>query len=653
MKKIIQSLLFLFVSVTPVFAQSQLDNILSPARLPYLKQNTFHQISSYDTTGGNNDRIHIPKGGSATIANINGPAVITQLWCTIDSRDPYFLRRIVIKIYWDGEKNPSVEAPIGDFFGTGFKYKQYISRFTGMSSGGYYCYFPMPFNKSARIVIENQTGQEVYAFYYHIDYQKLHNPLADNVAYFHAYWHQDLRTSPDSNYTILYAKGRGQFVGLNLNMQSYNKKLWFLEGDEMVYVDGEKKPSMQGTGTEDYFNSGWYFNKGEYSAPYFGLILKDTARGRIAAYRYQVGDAIPFKKSIKFTIEHGTQNSEIADYSSTAYWYQKEPHKPLPPLPKASLRIPLRVAVPNGALEAESLKPRDTHMKSDIQNMSDYGPEWSGMRQLKMTGNAAGDSFTLDLPVTEDRYNVDLYYTQGPNYAKTAIMYDGKQVGLIKGYNKQVYPGGKITIRHLTAHDKKLSITFEIKGKNDKSNGFDVGLDAFVIKPDRTFIPEWYFIGPFPNPRDNENQRLGLDKIYPPEKGIHIDKTYKGVNGQKIHWQLIKTPENGRVQLWNKVNPSDLVVSYAVTYVYSPKDQTLPLLLGSDDGIKVLLNDKIIHRKELVRVSEPDQDRVQAHLHKGWNKLMLKVENNFGGYAFFARFVDLNHTLTFSPTKQK
>jgi len=653
MKKIIQSLLLLFVSVTPVFAQSQLDNILSPARLPYLKQSTFHQISSYDTTGGNNDRIHIPKGGSATIANIKGPAVITQLWCTIDSRDPYFLRRIVIKIYWDGEKNPSVEAPIGDFFGTGFKYKQYISRFTGMSSGGYYCYFPMPFNKSARIVIENQTGQEVYAFYYHIDYQQLNKPLTDNVAYFHAYWHQDLRTSPDSNYTILAAKGRGQFVGLNLSMQSYNKKLWFLEGDEMVYVDGEKKPSMQGTGTEDYFNSGWYFNKGEYSAPYFGLILKDTARGRIAAYRYQVGDAIPFKKSIKFTIEHGTQNSEIADYASTAYWYQKEPHKPLPPLPKASLRIPLRVAVPNGALEAESLKPHDTHMQSDVQNMSDYGPDWSGMKQLLMTGKKPGDSFTLDLPATEDSYNVDLYYTKGPDYASTSIIYNGKKVGTIDGYHKNIYPGGKITINHLKAVNKKIPITFKVEGKDPQSSGYNIGLDAFVIKPDRTYIPKWYFIGPFPNPRDNQNHRLGLDKVYPPEKGINLNNTYKGVHGQKVKWQMIKTPKNGRVELSNKVNPSDLVVSYALTYVFSPKDQTLPLLIGSDDGIKVFLNNSMVHRKELVRVSEPDQDRIQAHLHKGWNELLLKIENNFGGYAFFARFVDLNHSLTFSPKKQK
>lgn len=653
MKKIILLLSVLVAGAVPAWAQNTLGNILSPARLPYLKNSTFHQISSYDTTGGNDDRIHIKKGATATLASIKGPGVITMIWCTIDSRDPYFLRRLVLKMYWDGEKNPSVEVPVGDFFGTGFQYKQYISMFTGMSSGGYYCYFPMPFNKSAKITIVNQTGQEVSAFYYHIDYQSLKQKLPDNVAYFNAYWHRDLRTSPDSNYTVLDATGRGQFVGLNLSMQSYNKQLWFLEGDEMVYVDGENKPSMHGTGTEDYFNSGWYFNHGEFSAPYFGLILKDTARGRIAAYRYQVGDAIPFKKSIKFTIEHGTGNSQIADYSSTAYWYQKEPHKPLPPLPKASMRIPLRVAVPNGAVEAESLKLTDTDLRGRVQDMTDYGPDWSGGKQLLVIGHKTGQSFTINIPVKEDRYNVDIYYTKGPDYGNYEIWNDAGKVGEIHGYHQQIFPGGKISIAHLKAIQGKVKLTFKATGKNDKSGGLDIGLDAFVVHPDRTYIPEWYFIGPFPNPKDAENKRLGIDIVYPPQNKIDIDKTLHGVNNQSVHWRIIKTPPNGRVDLYNKVNPSNLVVSYALTYVYSPKNQTLPLLLGSDDGIKVFVNGKTVFRKELVRVSEPDQDRVPVQWHKGWNELLLKIENNEGGYAFFARVIDLNHTLIFSPYKRK
>ncbi len=91
--------------------------------------------------------------------------------------DPHFLRRILLRMYWDNEENPSVEVPVGDFFGTGFEYKHYIAEYLGMSSGGYYCYFPMPFNKKACIEVVNETGQEIYAFYYHIDYQKLEESL--------------------------------------------------------------------------------------------------------------------------------------------------------------------------------------------------------------------------------------------------------------------------------------------------------------------------------------------------------------------------------------------------------------------------------------------------------------------------------------------
>ncbi|MBN2366833.1 MAG: DUF2961 domain-containing protein, partial [Calditrichaeota bacterium] len=132
--------IFVLLFAVSVFAQSEIENLLDPSRLPYLKNSRFYQISSYDTTGGNNDRINLLDGQKATIAQMEGPGVITRIWITIDSRDPYFLRRIVLRMYWDDEKNPSVEVPVGDFFGTGFRYKHYLSQFLGMSSGGYYCY---------------------------------------------------------------------------------------------------------------------------------------------------------------------------------------------------------------------------------------------------------------------------------------------------------------------------------------------------------------------------------------------------------------------------------------------------------------------------------------------------------------------------------
>lgn len=647
-------IILILIYVLSARAQSSLDNLLSPGRLPYLKNSTFVQISSFDSTGGNNDRINLLEGQKATIAEMEGPGVITRIWVTIDSRDPHFLRRIVLRMFWDGEDSPSVEVPVGDFFGTGFQYKHYMSMFVGMSSGGYYSYFPMPFQKSARIEVENQTGQEVYAFYFHIDYQKLDEPLEEDVAYFHAQWRRELRTSPEKNYTILEAVGRGHFIGCNMSMQHYRRNLWYLEGDEMVYVDGEQFPSMYGTGTEDYFTGGWYFNRGEFAGHYHGLIIKDDSLARIAAYRFQVGDAIPFKKSLKFTIEHGHGNTEVADYSSTAYWYQKEPHQLFPVLPKASLRIPLRIQVPNGLLEAEGLDVNGKFIDTSIEDMSDYGPEWSSLKQLKIVLNNKARSFSIVLPdLEEDRFNVDLYFTQGPEYGDYDILYDGQKVGALAGYHREVVPAGKITLPDLRVKKGSITLEFVNTGKHRKATGFAVGIDGFYTEPVREYISEWYIIGPFPNERKSETERLGLDTVYPPEKEEKLNKAYIGADSQYVKWKLYPTPENGRFQLWNKVDPYELVVTYALTYVYSPKDQTLPLLLGSDDGVKVFLNDQAIHRFLAVRISAPDQDRVPLHLKEGWNKLLIKIENNFGGYAFFGRILDIDKTLTISVNKEK
>jgi len=256
--------------------------------------------------------------------------------------------------------------------------------------------------------------------------------------------------------------------------------------------------------------------------------------------------------------------------------------------------------------------------------------------------------------VEEDRYSIDLYYTKGPDYGDVDVLYQGTKVGEISGYNETVFPGGKIVLKDLRAEKGAIPLNFIVRNKAKKSSGFAVGLDAFIVEPVRNYISEWYLIGPFPNPNGkSEDDRLGLDAVYAPEKGIDLSKSYIGADSQKVSWKLYTTPENGRFQLWDKVNPYEHVVTYALTYIYSPKNQTVPLLLGSDDGIKVLLNDEAIHRKLLVRISAPDQDRVPMKLKKGWNKLLLKIENNFGGYAFFARVLDLDKTLVVSAKKEK
>src|ERR1035438_3348203 len=295
MKKIVKTLHFAYLAIIIILLVScngsnkaDLEKLLAPGALPYLKASKLMQVSSYDTSGGNNDRISIPSGKTATILNATGPGVITRIWFSLDSKDPGMLRQILIRIYWDDENDPSVNVPFSDFFGCGFGYKSYTTPYLSMTSGGYTCFFPMPFEESARIQIVNESGQEIYGFYYQIDYQKVEGYISTDIGYLHAYWHRVIRTDYDSNYTILKTEGTGHIVGVNLNIQSYDGTFAFLEGNEKIYIDGERRPSIQGTGTEDYFSGGYYFNKGEFAGPYNGLILKDDSLGRIAAYRFHI-----------------------------------------------------------------------------------------------------------------------------------------------------------------------------------------------------------------------------------------------------------------------------------------------------------------------------------------------------------------------------
>jgi len=612
---------------------------LSSSDIAIIREGKYIQVSSHDTTGGNNDRINIPVGQTAVIFDQKGPGMITRIWVTIDSRDPYFLRRILIRMYWDDEESPSVQVPIGDFFGSPFEYKHFAAENIGMTSGGYFCYFPMPFNKKARIEIVNETGQEVFAFYFQVGYYQLPDTFEDNTGYFHAFWKRDIRTNYNHNYVALKAKGKGQFVGLHFSAQPYNGSLGYLEGDEMFYVDDEAEPSIYGTGTEDYFTSGWYFNKGEFASPFHGLVLKDEENGRITAYRHHIRDAVPFKDSIEITFEHGHGNESTIDLSTVAFWYQTEPHQEFSEILPAGLRIPLRRPVPNGALEAENLS---TSGESSVEEMSDYGSDWSNGKQLVIS--LIKDSISiLNIPaLRENAYNVDLYSTKGPGFGAVEILNKGQVIAKFNNEYSEMLPADTVSLKGIETESNSLKLEFR-----SIENDTKIGIDAVVLTPVRDYIPEWYMIGPFPNPRESDYLRYGLDSIYAPEKEIDLKATYTGVNGQQIRWEKVDGKDAGYgMGLWNRYNPSEFIVCYALTYIFSPDIQEVPLMFSSDDGSKIFLNDKEIYRYMDVNVAYPDQFEIPLKLNAGWNKLLIKIENNFGGYAFYARLIDHNQNLS-------
>lgn len=331
------------------------------------------RVSSYDKTGGNDDRVHIQPGETYTVCNILGAGCINHIWFTLANDDveeeKYYLRKSVLRMYWDGEEEPSVLAPTGDFFGMGHAMsKNFVSAPLQMSpedGRGFNCWFPMPFATQARITITNESSRELLLYYY-VDYEEF-QALPEDMLRFHAKWNRELptkgqdesgfeshrewcfgrtNTTGEENYVLMEAEGRGHYVGCNVNIHNLNTgNLWDWpgEGDDMIFIDGEPwPPRLHGTGTEDYVNMAWCPTQ-EYSAPYHGLILggKDNWKGKITYYRYHIQDPVMFEKSIKVTIEHGHDNHRSDDWSSTAYWYQTEPHKAFPEILPVEKRLPV------------------------------------------------------------------------------------------------------------------------------------------------------------------------------------------------------------------------------------------------------------------------------------------------------------------------
>ena len=325
---------------------------------------TAHRASSADPTGGNADARKVDPGATLTLLDADGPGTISHLWFTIAADERYHLKLIVLRIYWDGETTPSVEAPIGDFFGLGLgEYHSWESQLLSVGSvRSLNSFFPMPFQKHARITVTNEGKEQVGALYYNIDYRTDTQPLPAGTLYFHAQyrqaqpnhgWTTDWTSNGDElvnnkpnlngkdNYVWMEAKGNGQFAGVTMSVIQ-NQDGWWGEGDDMFFVDGDALPTITGTGSEDYFLGAWDFAGQPFSYQLYGapVVGTELAGSRSSVYRFHLDDPIPFKKSFKATIEHGNANHRSDNYYSVAYWYQSEPHAPFPPLPPAADRLP-------------------------------------------------------------------------------------------------------------------------------------------------------------------------------------------------------------------------------------------------------------------------------------------------------------------------
>jgi hypothetical protein len=353
--------LFGCVLSQPLLAQAQLSPKID---LTQQQDYVLKRVSSSDPSGANADFRRVDPGGVLTLMDANGPGMLTHIWITVASPEADHLKKLVLRIYWDHETTPSVEAPLGDFFGLGLgEYHRWESELLSVGSDkALNSFFFMPFQNHARITVSNEGQQKVDAFYFNLDYRAYSESLPRGTLYFHAQFRQaqpnhgwtsdwqnngdpkvDRKTNLDGkeNYFWLDATGRGHFVGVTMSVLQ-NQDGWWGEGDDMFFIDGEARPSIAGTGSEDYFLGAWDFGGHPFFYRLYGapVVGEERAGGKSSVYRFHLDSPITFTKSIRATIEHGHANHRSDNFYSVAYWYQSEPHATFPVLPSVDQRIP-------------------------------------------------------------------------------------------------------------------------------------------------------------------------------------------------------------------------------------------------------------------------------------------------------------------------
>jgi hypothetical protein len=385
----------------------------------------------------NGDAIRLEKGESRTVAVLAGPGKIAHIWFIANSMDIRYPRAVVLRIYWDGATVPSVETPVGDFFGAGNGMRADIDSLPVKASSygrGYNCYWQMPFRKEARIVVANESDKEPASVFYQIDWVKW-DRAPEDLMYFHARYHQEYPPEMGRPYTVFEGKGRGHYVGTVLSSQNAIGH-WYGEGDDFFTIDGEKVPSLLGTGTEDYFNDAW--NMRVHSTLFTGCTIFEP-RGidaRITAYRWHIADPVLFESSLRFEIERRgfAMNSagKVLDsfkprpdyWSSVAYWYQDRVAEPWCPFPPYKDRVNTEIVIHLPQAVPSMRHSAGVRLEVLPYNRATWTKPW-----FRAANEAVGAWIEIPFEIQEaGRYSMSLFQTLREDQGVWKVLVDGREI---------------------------------------------------------------------------------------------------------------------------------------------------------------------------------------------------------------------------------
>lgn len=503
----------LFSSLAPSLLVAQ--DAGSLAALTHIQPGVSHAVTSSDSDLNSNlDRItYIEPGQTAVLADIDGPAVIDHIWLTFAEARPSWLAangaaapdEIVLRMYWDGNPQPAVEAPLGDFFAAGFGLRQEVRSVPIQVQGGdaYNSFWQMPFRRHARITVTNEGAKRVRSFYYQIDYTRV-DSLPAGAAYFNAEYRRAFPEENGKDYVLLDTKGEGHYVGTVMSVQS-RSPYWFGEGDVRIYVDGDTLPTIQGTGTEDYFLQAWGLDPNSW--PYFGTTYLSGDPSdlgmRATMYRWHIVDPIRFTKSLRFTFEHTgwmsadeTETGKVDghvprqdDIATVAFWYQVGSPPPREPMPDLAGRTFPDL---DNTIQGSAMIGSVRHSPGTVALQKGY--DWTGDGQIffQPTTDSAYLDVTFAVDTAELRGLV-LRMTHAPDYGRWRIRVDGTTADSLSDYPDWGPRGpldlyaANLEVRDIYLGSYTLSpgehtIRFELVGKDALSAGTYLGFDSVRLR---------------------------------------------------------------------------------------------------------------------------------------------------------------------------